>query len=392
MEVDKNQWSISLRPKTFNDMYGHDKLKAYFENIHKNKENYPTAILLKGQYGSGKSTAGNIIAASIVCQHPHEDGSPCGECASCKAIFDEMYNRDVIQIDGGTSSKADVIDMITSFVSTPPMKDKAKVVILEEVQELSNAAKNSLLKLIEAKRPKIHYIFTSMENLKGSGFTSRCVKFNFPFMGITDIMIYLHQTLKKLGLWETLPKEFQYQGLQIIAENSNGSLREALQNLQTCIRMNALTVEEIQKNIGLVNVSEFYNLMLLMVDGKIENESLFTSLFESENYQDTVNLCLKAISDSEIYRVFRKIPENSAYFKDTIIGLANHRNFAILRDGFNFLQQNNPSYLKKSVFQLAMCDIIDKCRMSNNNGDFNSAKTKPAETQSNTPVRRRVVN
>ena len=39
-----------------------------------------------------------------------------------------------------------------------------------------------------------------------------------------------------------------------------------------------------------------------------------------------------------------------------------------------------------------MCDIIDKCRMSNNNGDFNPAKTKPAETQSNTPVRRRVVN
>lgn len=381
MELDKNQWSISLRPKTFNEMYGHDKLKAYFESIHKNNEAYPTAILLKGQYGSGKSTSASIIAASIVCQHPQEDGSPCGECPSCRAIFDELYNRDVIQIDGGTSSKADVIDVITSFVSTPPLMDKAKVVILEEVQELSNAAKNSLLKLIESKRPKIHYIFTSMENLKGSGFTSRCVKFNFPFMGITDIMLYLHQTLKRLELWGTLPKEFQFQGLQLIAENSNGSLREALQNLQTCIRMGALTPEDIQKNIGFVNVSEFYNLMLLMVNGEIDSDSMFVTLFDSENYQDTVNLCLKAISDSEIYRVFGKIPENSQYFKDKIINLANHKNFAILRDGFKFLQQNNPSYLKKSVFQLTMCEIVDKCK--NNLAE----KQTPVQEQKSAGVR-----
>lgn len=117
--------------------------------------------------------------------------------------------------------------------------------------------------------------------------------------------------------------------------------------------------------------------MLDIVNADIKNESMFTTLFDSDNYQDIVNLCLKAISDSEIYRVFQKIPENSEYFKERIINLAGHKNFEILRDGFKSLQENNPSYLKKSVFQLAMCDIIEKCKSNNT----------VATTTTSTPVR-----
>lgn len=363
--MDKKQWSISLRPKTFKDMFGQERLKKYFENIYKNKEEYPTAILLKGQYGAGKSTAASIIAASIVCQHPQEDGSPCGECPSCKAIFEEKYNRDVIQIDGGQAGKADVIDTLQQFTSTPPFKDKAKVVILEEVQELSTAAKNSLLKLIEARQPKIHYIFTSMENLKGSGFTSRCVKFMFDFVRPSDIMLYLHNILKKEGIWESLPKSFQFEGLQIIAENAGGSLREALQGLQTCLRMEAFTAEEIKKNTGMINVSHFYDMMIMMMNGETDNEALQVTLFDSDNYNDIVNLCTKSISEAEIYRVFGRVSSSSEYFKDQIIKLASHKNFDILKDNFENLLRENSSYLKKSVFQLAMCRIISLCKKAN---------------------------
>lgn len=363
--MDKKQWSISLRPKTFKDMFGQEKLKKYFENIYKNKEEYPTAILLKGQYGAGKSTAASIIAASIVCQHPQEDGSPCGECPSCKAIFEEKYNRDVIQIDGGQAGKADVIDTLQQFTSTPPFKDKAKVVILEEVQELSTAAKNSLLKLIEARQPKIHYIFTSMENLKGSGFTSRCVKFMFDYVRPSDIMLYLHNVLKKEGIWDSLPKSFQFEGLRIIAENADGSLREALQVLQTCLRMEAFTPEEIKKNVGITSVSKFYDLMFLMMDAQTDNEVLMLSLFDSEDYNGIVNLCTKTISDAEIYRVFGKVASSQEYYKDQIIKLATHKNFKILRDNFEKVLKENSTYLKKSVFQLAMCKIIEECRIEN---------------------------
>ena len=130
-----NQWSISLRPKSFKEYFGNDRLKKYFYSSAKNKS-WPTATLLQGQFGGGKTTAAQIIAQMMVCQNPDEEGNPCCECASCKAIIEEKFNRDVMQIDGGQASKDTIIETITNFVSTPPWKDSHKIIILEEVQEL----------------------------------------------------------------------------------------------------------------------------------------------------------------------------------------------------------------------------------------------------------------
>ena len=44
----------------------------------------PHALMLCGPEGSGKLAIAVAFAQALLCQHPYEDGTPCGECVSCK--------------------------------------------------------------------------------------------------------------------------------------------------------------------------------------------------------------------------------------------------------------------------------------------------------------------
>ena len=44
----------------------------------------PHALMLCGPAGSGKLALAVAFAQALLCQHPGEDGEPCGQCASCK--------------------------------------------------------------------------------------------------------------------------------------------------------------------------------------------------------------------------------------------------------------------------------------------------------------------
>lgn len=44
----------------------------------------PHALMLTGPAGSGKLALAIAMAQALLCQHPNEDGSVCGECLSCK--------------------------------------------------------------------------------------------------------------------------------------------------------------------------------------------------------------------------------------------------------------------------------------------------------------------
>ena len=44
----------------------------------------PHALMLCGPAGVGKLALAVDFARALLCQHPHEDGSPCGECVSCR--------------------------------------------------------------------------------------------------------------------------------------------------------------------------------------------------------------------------------------------------------------------------------------------------------------------
>ena len=179
------QWSLEKRPHTLTDLYGNPALKTYLTACAKQKS-FPESMCFQGQYGTGKTSAALIAAQMMVCNNPDENGNPCCECAACKDIINNSFHRDVVMYDGGQMKKDDIIDTISRDISLPTRYDKCKVIIMEEVQELSTKAKNAMLKILEMKKPHVHFIFTTMENLGRNGFTSRSVQFNFQQAQIKD--------------------------------------------------------------------------------------------------------------------------------------------------------------------------------------------------------------
>ena len=353
-------WTIDKRPNVLSDLFGCENIKTYFYNRVKEKD-FPTATLLSGQYGSGKTTAAKIIAKMMTCKNTLPNGDPCNECVDCKAVDSESFSRDVMMIDGGQSGKADIVDKIQEFTMTPPMRGKRKVVIVEEVQELSTAAKNSLLKSLETPRKNIHYLFLAMENMTNSGFVSRCVPFKFKFVPVVDLMKFMAVILKEEGIWSELSSEFKTEGLLMLAQNAQGSVRQALQLLELCVDAKYYTKKEIEESTGMYSEISFIDTLIKMMDGD-NSEELFEAIMNPSDYSATFNLILKVISDAISYRTFGKVPGDNTYFMKQAAQIANHKNFELVKDTFVRLQKESFTYLKKAVYICAMADLVMECR------------------------------
>jgi len=351
-------WTVADRPRRLSDLYGLENIKKYFYEKAKRKD-WPKAVLLKGQFGNGKTSTAKIIATMMACKQPKENGDACLECDACLAILEERWDRDVKIINGGQSGKADVISEVEDFIATPAFYGSPRrVIIIEEIQELSTAAKNSLLKTLEHVRQGYHFILLSMDLGAASGFSSRCVPFLFKKLSIKDLMLFMKQTLENKGLWTdtTIPIEFKTQGLATIAQTSVGSLRQALQILDQCVTGKFYTSKEIQENTGYLDENDIVNVLLKFLSG---DSSVWAELQGFEP-MDFFALGLKIVSDAELYRVAQYTISDNEYFIANTQKLLSYKHaFIILKDCFLTIAENAKPFLRKPELMLYLSKAFE---------------------------------
>lgn len=148
------------RPDTFSDVKGQEHIVRTLKNqIESDRVGH--AYLFCGTRGTGKTTIAKILAKAVNCEHPI-DGSPCGECAVCKAIANGS-SLNVIEIDAASNNGVDNIRQIRDEVAYRPTEGRYKVYIIDEVHMLSIGAFNALLKTLE-EPPS--YVILSSQQLK----------------------------------------------------------------------------------------------------------------------------------------------------------------------------------------------------------------------------------
>ena len=130
-----------FRPPVFEDVKGQDHIITTLKNqIRSDRVGH--AYLFCGTRGTGKTSVVKILAKAVNCGNP-VDGSPCGECPSCRAIGADA-SLNVVEMDAASNNGVDDIRNIIDQVAYSPTQGKYRVYIIDEVHMLSTAAFNAL--------------------------------------------------------------------------------------------------------------------------------------------------------------------------------------------------------------------------------------------------------
>ena len=233
------------RPKNFKDMVGQEHVtKTLINALVQNKVAH--AYLFSGPRGTGKTTTAKVLAKALNCEH--RDGvEPCNQCASCLSI-DQGSAMEVFEIDAASNRGIDEIRDLRDKVRLSAGESKYKVYIIDEVHMLTTEAFNALLKTLEEPPERVVFILATTEVHKiPLTILSRVQRFEFHRIPLEQINKHLDKVCQTIG------REVEPEALQIIAQKSEGGLRDALSILDQCLLLDGrLGVEQVYQVLGMV--------------------------------------------------------------------------------------------------------------------------------------------
>ncbi|MDQ7092749.1 DNA polymerase III subunit gamma/tau [Desulfosporosinus sp. PR] len=233
------------RPKTFKEIVGQEHITQTLVNALKQKK-IAHAYLFSGPRGTGKTTAAKILAKALNCEQLMGI-EPCNQCSSCVSI-DHGSAIEVFEIDAASNRGIDEIRDLRENIKLSSIKDKYKVYIIDEVHMLTTEAFNALLKTLEEPPPQVVFILATTEVQKiPLTILSRVQRFEFHRISVENIG-------KRLSLvCESLGRQVEPNALAVIAQKSEGGLRDALSILDQCLLQNdPIDVKEVYQVLGMV--------------------------------------------------------------------------------------------------------------------------------------------
>ena len=243
------------RPDNFEDVKGQDHIVTTLKN-QINADRIGHAYLFCGTRGTGKTSVAKIFAKAVNCEHP-VNGSPCGECPTCKAIA-AGTSMNVIEIDAASNNGVDNIREIRDEVQYSPTEGKYKVYIIDEVHMLSTGAFNALLKTLEEPPSYVIFILATTEVAKiPVTIMSRCQRYDFHRISIETIADRLSELMKAENI------VVEDKAIRYVAKAADGSMRDALSILDQCIAFHLgeeLKYDDVLDVLGAVDIAIFSNM------------------------------------------------------------------------------------------------------------------------------------
>ena len=246
------------RPTKFEDVIGQNHVTTTLKNAIKNNK-VAQSLLFCGPRGVGKTTCARILANEI---NGFNINDP----------LDSSNNLNIYELDAASNNSVDDIRSLIDQVRYAPQAGKYKVYIIDEVHMLSNAAFNAFLKTLE--EPPSYAIFilaTTEKNKVIPTILSRCQIYDFNRIEISDIKSKLIDILNSEKI------DFEDGALHIIAQKSDGALRDALSTLdliKTFSKNSKITIKDVTKNLNIIDNDYLFNITELLYNSDKKNSIL----------------------------------------------------------------------------------------------------------------------
>ena len=325
--------SVKWRPKSWAEIVGQNIVVSILCR-QLTTSTWKNAYLFCGPHGCGKTTAARLFARDI----NNGEGFP-------------------IEIDAASNSGIDNVRNIISDAQQGSVISDYKVFIFDEAHQLSKAAWDAMLKIIEEPPTNVIFIFCTTNPAKiPDTILSRVQRFDFnkvPNKLIADRLEFIVQ--------EDLHIPYTREALEAIAIAAKGHVRDAIQLLDKCVSVvDNLNTDNVSNIVGFVDYTELANIENAVIVKDLNScmkayekiklhSSLNCNIYNSIT-EFAVNAALYAITKD---KAIVDIPDNICYNLNNNFEIANLFvdrliNFA------PYITEENADIFLKTIF-MEMC-------------------------------------
>ena len=326
--------SLKFRPHSWQEVVGQQAIISILQRQVATKS-WKNTYLFAGPHGCGKTTVARILANEI----NNGEGQP-------------------IEIDGASNNGVDNIRNLIIDAQQCSIDCTYKVYIIDEAHQLTRAAWDASLKLIEEPPLSSVFIFctTNIDKIPNT-ILSRVQTFQFRRVDKQTIFDRLQFIMNE----EFKNRNYEVEALERIAILADGHVRDAIKLLEKCLdASDSLDLDSIETILGLVKINSMVNMV-----NSVMNKDLGKCLEELENiksYTSDLDKVFDSLIEFSInialYSVLRDANKISSMFKSVIdkVIIKNSINLLVSRlmTYRKYLNNINAEAFLKTIF-LEMC-------------------------------------
>ncbi len=249
------------RPQDFDEVVGQEPVVRTLKNAIASGQ-VRQAYLFAGPRGTGKTSMARILAKSLNCEQG-PTATPDRVCNACVTIA-AGTSLDVVEMDAASQRGIDDIREIRDRVVLQPAEGRFKVYILDEAHQLTDAAWNALLKLIEEPPPHLLFVFCTTDLAKVlPTVRSRCQTFVFARPRLPELVRKLRRIADGEGI------DVPDAALALIARGGRGAYRDAESTLDQLAAATdgKIGVQSVLQLLGAVEEDALFRICDLVVEG-----------------------------------------------------------------------------------------------------------------------------